>query len=313
MWLTFYLFLAFPMGRLEGRAERILMAALAIVLAVGFVPWALLSPVIAGGGPLSACVPACPENVLQIGSNPELVEWAGNVETYGALAVTLGVLIVYVLRLRAATRPQLRALIAVAATSLLFLPAFFMYHFSRLVLEASPQTLDVMQWGIVATRILLPLGFLAALLQAETSPPRRWDGCSSGSPPGLRWSDGATTSPPRSTIRPSGSATPSPVARTLPPGRRLRAHRAASRIGPNLATRRSRRKAGRGDGDRRGADRGSGAGAGCGCRNTARRGERAPRGRAPCLARTDRRGRGAPSAGGWSATCTTAPSSGCSL
>ena len=167
LWLTFYLFLAFPMGRLEGRAERILMTALAIVLAVGFVPWALLSPVIAGGGPLSACVPACPENVLQIGSNPELVEWAGNVETYGALAVTLGVLIVYVLRLRAATRPQLRALIAVAATSLLFLPAFFMYHFSRLVLEASPQTLDVMQWGIVATRILLPLGFLAALLQAE--------------------------------------------------------------------------------------------------------------------------------------------------
>ena len=167
LWLTFYLFLAFPMGRLEGWPVRALMAALAIILAGFFVPWVMLSPVIAGGGPLSVCVPACPENVLQVGSNPDLVEWAGRAETYGALAVTFGVLVVYALRLRAATRPQLRALIAVAATSLLFLPAFFVYHFSRQVLVASPQTLDAMQWVLVGTRILLPLGFLAALWQAE--------------------------------------------------------------------------------------------------------------------------------------------------
>ena len=81
--------------------------------------------------------------------------------------MTIAVLVVYALRLRAATRPQLRALIAVAVTSLLFLPAFFVYQFSRLVLEADAQTLDALQWGIVATRILLPLGFLAALWQAE--------------------------------------------------------------------------------------------------------------------------------------------------
>ena len=168
LWLTFYLFLAFPMGRLEGRAVRALMAALAIVLAAGFIPWVMLSPVIAGGGPLSVCVPACPENVLQVGSNPDVVEWAGKVETYGALAVTLGVLVVYALRLRAATRPQLRALIAVAVTSLLFLPAFFVYHFARLVLEWRTRRRSMSCSGASsATRILLPLGFLAAIWQAE--------------------------------------------------------------------------------------------------------------------------------------------------
>jgi signal transduction histidine kinase len=166
-WLTFYLFLAFPMGRLEGRAERVLMWALAIVLAQFFVPWVLLSPVIAGGGPLSVCVPACPENVLQVGSDAALVEWTGDAETYGVLAVTVGVLIVYALRVRAATRPRRRALIAVAATSLLFLPVFFAFHFGRLVLELSPATVEFMQWLLVGARILLPLGFLAALWQAE--------------------------------------------------------------------------------------------------------------------------------------------------
>jgi signal transduction histidine kinase len=123
--------------------------------------------VIAGGGPLSVCVPGCPANVLQVGSAPSLVDWAGRAETYGALAVTVLVLVTYALRLRAATRPQRRALIAVAATSLLFLPAFFAYHFARLVVGASPATLEPLAWALVVARILLPLGFLAALWQAE--------------------------------------------------------------------------------------------------------------------------------------------------
>ena len=167
VWLTFYLFLAFPTGRLEGRAVRALMAALAIVVAAFFVPWVLLSPVIMGGGPLSVCAPACPENVLQLGSAPRLVEWLGNAETYGMLAVTVGVLVVYALRLRDATHPQRRALVAVAATSLLFLPVFFVFHFSRLILEVEPDTLASMGWLVVGARILLPLGFLAVLWQAE--------------------------------------------------------------------------------------------------------------------------------------------------
>jgi signal transduction histidine kinase len=165
--LTFYLFLAFPMGRLEPRAARWLMGALGVVVVAFFLPWALFSPVIAGGGPLTRCAPACPENVLQVGSAPNVVEIAGKAETYTALAITAAVFAVYLWRLRTASRPQRRALVAVAVTSLLFLPAYFVFNFAAWVLYLDPATLDTLQWGIVGARILLPLGFLIALLQAE--------------------------------------------------------------------------------------------------------------------------------------------------
>jgi signal transduction histidine kinase len=165
--LTFYLFLAFPSGRLETRGEQLLMLAWAVVLGGFFLPWALGSPVIAGGGPLSACLPACPENVLQVGSALGLVELLGRWETYLGLVVTGATLAVYWSHLRAASRPRRRALIAVAATSLLFLPIFFTYHFSRQILQLDAGTLDAMSWFVIGARVLLPLGFLVALFQAD--------------------------------------------------------------------------------------------------------------------------------------------------
>lgn len=165
--LTCYLFLAFPMGRLEPAAAGWLMGALALAVIGFFLPWALFSPVIAGGGPLTRCAPNCPENVLQLGSAPNLVEWAGKAETYTALAVAVAALVVYALRLRTASRPQRRALMAVAVTSLLFLPAFFVFNFAAWILYLGQATLDTLAWGIVGARVLLPLGFLVVLLQAE--------------------------------------------------------------------------------------------------------------------------------------------------
>jgi signal transduction histidine kinase len=166
-WLTFYLFLAFPMGRLEPTASRWLMAALGLGVLTLFLPWALLSPVIAGGGPLSRCAPSCPANVLQIGNAPGVVDVVGRWETYVELTIIVGVFVVYLVRVRTASRPQRRALMAVAVTSLLFLPARFAVSFSSSILHLSPGTLDTLGWAIVATRILMPLGFLIALLQAQ--------------------------------------------------------------------------------------------------------------------------------------------------
>jgi signal transduction histidine kinase len=143
------------------------MAALALGILVSFLPWALFSPVIAGGGPLTRCAPNCPDNVLQLGSAPHLVDVAGKTETYTALVITVLALVIYVRRLRAASRPQRRALTAVAATSLLFLPAYFIFNFAVWILHVSQSTADTLAWGIVATRVLLPLGFLIALLQAD--------------------------------------------------------------------------------------------------------------------------------------------------
>src|SRR3954449_5240745 len=117
--LTVYLFLAFPMGRLDPPAARWLMAALIAGVLAFFLPWALFSPVIAGGGPLTACAPGCPPNALQIGTAPRLVEIAGKAETYVALAVVACVIAVFGRRLLTASRPQRRALLAVGITSLL--------------------------------------------------------------------------------------------------------------------------------------------------------------------------------------------------
>jgi signal transduction histidine kinase len=165
--LRYYLFLAFPMGRLEPPAARWLMGALWVVLLGFFLPWALFSPVIAGAGRLTGCASACPQNVLQVASAPSVVEIAGKAETYGLLAITVVVLAVYLARLRAASKPQRRSLAAVAVTSLLLLPAWFVSAFAAAFLKLGPATLDALAWGVVATRALLPVGFLIALLQAE--------------------------------------------------------------------------------------------------------------------------------------------------
>ena len=165
--LRYYLVLAFPMGRLEPPAARWLMGALWVVLLGFFLPWALFSPVIAGAGRLTGCGSACPENVLQVASAPSVVEVAGKTETYGLLAITVAVFVVYLARLRTASRPQRRSLAAVAVTSLLLLPAWFACSFGAYILMLDPAALDGLAWGVVATRALLPLGFLIALLQAE--------------------------------------------------------------------------------------------------------------------------------------------------
>src|SRR4051794_8001639 len=164
--LTFCLFLAFPSGRLQTLGNRLLVVGAAAPI-LFFVPWALLTPVIAGAGALSGCRPACPANVLQVGFDPGAVEFLSRWEGYAMLALVIAVLGVYWRRVTTASRPQRRALAAVAVSSLLYLPIFFIYHFSRLVLHPDPATLEWMAWVLVASRVLVPLGFLAALIQAE--------------------------------------------------------------------------------------------------------------------------------------------------
>jgi signal transduction histidine kinase len=165
--LAFYLLVAFPMGRAEPAAARWLIGGLWALVLAFFVPWALFSPAIAGAGPLNRCLPACPQNVLQIASAPAVVDWAGKAETYGALAVTVAVLLVYARRLSTASSIQRRGLLAVAVTSLLYLPAYFISTFAAEILMLKPSTLETLAWGAVGARVLVPLGFLLALLQAD--------------------------------------------------------------------------------------------------------------------------------------------------
>jgi signal transduction histidine kinase len=165
--LTIYLFLAFPMGRLEPPAARWVMGYAWFVLLALFLPALLLRPVIFGASPLARCLPNCPENALQIGDSPDLANTIYKWETYAILVLVAAAFVVYLWRIRRATRPQRRALMAVAVTSLLFLPAFFVSNFAGWVLKLDQPVLDVLAWFVLATRVLLPIGFLVALLQAE--------------------------------------------------------------------------------------------------------------------------------------------------
>jgi signal transduction histidine kinase len=165
--LTFYLFLAFPMGRLEPPAARWLIGALWLVVLGFFLPWALFSAELQGAGPLTRCATACPENALQIASIPNIVKLAGKAESYALPAITAAAFVVYLARLRTASRPQRRSLAAVAVTSLLYLPVYFVYSFAAWILLVDPATRETLSWGVAATRALLPLGFLVALLQAQ--------------------------------------------------------------------------------------------------------------------------------------------------
>jgi signal transduction histidine kinase len=165
--LNFYVLLAFPIGRIETRTDRLLMGSFVAVYAVFFVPSALLSDQIAGGGPLARCAAPCPENSLQVASAPDAARVASTIDLYASIAITVGVIATYVARLLTASRPRRRALAAVAATSLLLLPLFLAFHVSTKVLHVDSDTADVLAWALIGARIIYPLGFLLALMQSE--------------------------------------------------------------------------------------------------------------------------------------------------
>jgi signal transduction histidine kinase len=164
--LTLYLLLAFPTGRLEGLAPRRLFAAQIVAFLVAYPVLFLFSPIIVAGGATVGCAPGCPENLLQVGSASTLVEVAGKAGLAMTVAIAAGVVVVFVGRLRTATRPRRRALMAVAITSLLFLPVTAAFHLAFL-LELDPELVDTLAWATAFAQLLVPLGFLIALVQAE--------------------------------------------------------------------------------------------------------------------------------------------------
>jgi signal transduction histidine kinase len=165
--MSLFLCLAFSTGRLHHAFDRWLLAALVFVLALFYGASLLLSPTLFGEGPLAECVAACPDNPFQIGSESQLLEAIATFVTYVGLAVVAVGVAVWVGRFRAATRPQRRTLVPVAATSLLLVPSLFVYYFSVLVVGVGETTSDVLSWLLVGMWIVFPLGFAVALLQAD--------------------------------------------------------------------------------------------------------------------------------------------------
>jgi signal transduction histidine kinase len=165
--LTFLVCLAFPTGRLQTTLDRALVWLTVIALTVFYLPRLLLLPQFQGGGALSQCIPDCPPNPLFIAVEPDAVAVIDDIRTYLGLAIAATIFVLFIVRLLRASPPRRRTRLAVAASSLLFLPTFITFHTGRAVLEVDRATLEDIGWVLVAARVLFPLGFLAALVQAD--------------------------------------------------------------------------------------------------------------------------------------------------
>jgi len=158
--------LAFPVGRVSQGVPRIAMSLVGLA-AVAHLVWTLAEPVVVGGGTLSRCGAECPANPFVVGLPGGVSDFAYAVETISLLLATTLAITVFARQLQSAPGPRRRALITVATTSLVFFPVFLVYQASRRFLDLDAATVDVLAWSQTITRMIFPLGFLVALVQAD--------------------------------------------------------------------------------------------------------------------------------------------------
>ena len=165
--LGYLLVFAFPTGRVLDKLEKALLAGIAWVLLVSFVPWFFFSPVVAGAAPLAGCTASCPHNALMIANRPGIAGGFGTTEEY--LAVLIGVAIVLGLcyRLATASKPRHRALMPIFLPAVLMTIPFSVFYAAQVEwLTLSPKAFNTLGWFVTTGRITLSFGFLVAIWQA---------------------------------------------------------------------------------------------------------------------------------------------------
>ncbi len=165
--LGWWLVLAFPLGRLAGTLERVLVGAVAIALLTSFVPWFFFSPVVSGGAPLAGCTADCPENALMIADRPSLADGLGTTEQYYSVFVGAAIALGLLYRLLGAAKPRRRALLPVYLPALLLIGPYVLFHAAGVgLVSLDASTYDTVGWFVTAGRTMLSLGFLLAIAQA---------------------------------------------------------------------------------------------------------------------------------------------------
>jgi hypothetical protein len=166
--LAYAVVFAFPDGMLTGRAERLLLAGMALYFLVGFLPYLFFSPVLDGGAPLAHCNASCPANGLMIADRPEIAAWSGTDLAWAVIALLTATIVVLVIRLATASRPRRRTLLPVYVPALvLTIPLLGFHGFAAGVLHLGAETLDRAGWTVTISRIAMPYGFLLAIVQAS--------------------------------------------------------------------------------------------------------------------------------------------------
>ena len=163
---TFYLALAFPVGRLQGRFDRIAMAMVSLSI-LAYLVWVTQASTLVAG-PIAECFVACPPNPFQVGESSWLKATAGNFSLLAGAAAAIGAFGIIGWRLHA-SRSRWRTSLPVALTSFLFVGMLGTFHLLRTAITANGTLDDVVAWALVATAIAFPIAFLVDLVRTEVA------------------------------------------------------------------------------------------------------------------------------------------------
>jgi signal transduction histidine kinase len=165
---TLFICLAFPARRLSLRFQVAAMAAWAGVLVCGWVPYLAMLPTVQGGGPLSTCAPDCPANPFAVvAPATELLTLVGQVGTIATITFAAMLIGHQVVRFALATHVWRRVNWPVLASIAAFLVAFTAYHLQRGLAPTALGSMSFVATMYMAAFVVLPLGFLIALVRSE--------------------------------------------------------------------------------------------------------------------------------------------------
>jgi signal transduction histidine kinase len=169
--MTTIVILAFPSGRIEGLASKLIIAAVGVGIVLLGVVDLLISPQYGPGYPISGCRSVCPNNALAIWPSVSLGNHLNDVQAWFLIGVPVATAGVLIWRFVTGTPPRRRALAIGAPIALLFLATYATY---RTIFLLSPDfstaeqpVHSFFQWTLAAGRSFLWYGFLFALIGAE--------------------------------------------------------------------------------------------------------------------------------------------------
>ncbi|HEU4658726.1 MAG TPA: histidine kinase [Capillimicrobium sp.] len=161
-----YLILAFPTGRLPGRADRLLVVATAIVVAVAFAPRLVLAADFEVPSPYTSCTAGCPPNaVFPFAHEPAVVDAV--LRPGGAVLVSL-VMLAVVGRLwsrAVAASPLARRMFAPALAIAMLRAALLAAAIAVRAVDPDAPGLEAVAWLLALALPALALAFLAGLLR----------------------------------------------------------------------------------------------------------------------------------------------------
>jgi signal transduction histidine kinase len=170
--MTVVVILAFPSGRLDGVAERLILAGALLGVVLPVLIATLSDPHFTPSFSISGCHPACPRNGLALFAKPPWLPQLSNFRNYMSVAVPVAILGLYAWRWATARPPRRRALAIGAPIAVLFVVMQASY---RMLFIVAPNGLSIsaqpiqnwLQWTFAAARSLIWYGFLFALIAVE--------------------------------------------------------------------------------------------------------------------------------------------------